>query len=121
MKKSAIKKASENLNKAAPVLKASNVVAKKAPVKKAPVKRSTRQKVVEQMKSQLDIQVGGDHYKLMGHHQPVEVLQTWLTPEEFRGYMKGTAISYLARKKADTDDIGKAQHTLAMLQEILNQ
>lgn len=49
--------------------------------------------------SVLEVQEGGDHYKKLGAYQPWEVLRAWLTPEEFRGYMKGTAIAYLARER----------------------
>ena len=65
--------------------------------------------------SALDTQIGGDHYKKLGDYQPWEVLRRWLTPEEFRGFMKGTAIAYLAREKdkGGTQDIEKAMHTLA--------
>jgi hypothetical protein len=71
--------------------------------------------------SVLDIQEGGDHYKKLGAYQPWEVLRRWLTPEEFRGYMKGTAIAYLAREqdKGGTLDIKKAGHTLQGLVELL--
>ena len=71
--------------------------------------------------SALDIQEGGDHYKKLGAYQPWEVLRRWLTPEEFRGYMKGTALSYLAREhdKGGLEDIKKASHTLQGLIEIL--
>ena len=71
--------------------------------------------------SALDTQVGGDHYKTMGAYQPWEVLRHWLTPEEFRGYMKGTAIAYLAREqdKGGMLDIKKAGHTLQGLVELL--
>lgn len=64
--------------------------------------------------SALDIQHGGDHYKKLGDYQPWQVLKVWLTPEEFRGYMKGTAIAYLAREgdKGGILDIKKAAHTL---------
>lgn len=66
--------------------------------------------------SALDIQEGGDHYKKLW-----EVLRRWLTPEEFRGYMKGTAIAYLAREqdKGGMLDIKKACHTLHGLVELL--
>jgi len=62
----------------------------------------------------LDTQIGGAHYKELGDYQPWEVLKHWLTPEEFRGYIKGTAIAYLAReaKKGGDQDIAKADHTL---------
>ena len=71
--------------------------------------------------SALDTQVGGDHYKKLGAYQPWEVLRHWLTPEEFRGYMKGTAIAYLAREqdKGGMLDIKKAGHTLQGLVELL--
>ena len=71
--------------------------------------------------SALDTQVGGDHYKKLGAYQPWEVLRRWLTPEEFRGYMKGTAIAYLARErdKGGMVDISKAVHTLEGLVELL--
>ncbi|WP_242629800.1 DUF3310 domain-containing protein [Xanthomonas oryzae] len=49
--------------------------------------------------SALEHQVGGNHYSKLGDYQPWEVLRRWLTPEEFRGYMKGTAIAYLARER----------------------
>ena len=66
--------------------------------------------------SALDVQDGGDHYKKLW-----EVLRRWLTPEEFRGYMKGTAIAYLAREqdKGGMLDIRKAGHTLQGLVELL--
>jgi hypothetical protein len=49
------------------------------------------------------------------------VLQHWLTPEELRGYMKGTAIAYLARErdKGGDIDIEKAMHTLQGLLELM--
>ena len=68
----------------------------------------------------LDVQVGGDHYKKMGHHQPWEVLATWMTPDELRGYMKGTVIAYLARErdKGGDIDIEKVQHTIQLWQQV---
>jgi len=70
--------------------------------------------------SALDIQIGGEHYKQMADYQPWEVLRQWLTPEEFRGFMKGTAIAYLARErsKGGMQDIEKAAHTLQGLIEL---
>jgi len=71
----------------------------------------------------IDIQIGGDHYKKLGNYQPWLVLQEWLTPEEFRGYMKGTAIAYLAREKdkGGAQDIAKAAHTLRGWLEMTNE
>ena len=67
-------------------------------------------------------QVDGNHYLAMGDYQPWHVLQHWLTAEEFRGYMKGTAIAYLARERAKgkDKDIDKAAHTLQAFLEIVN-
>jgi len=64
--------------------------------------------------STLNTQHGGDHY------QPWLVLKNWLTPEEFRGYMKGTALAYLVREKdkGGNLDIDKAIHTLQALLEL---
>ncbi len=61
----------------------------------------------------LDTQVGGDY-------QLWQVIKQLLTPEEFRGYMKGTAIAYLARErdKGGMEDIDKAGHTLQGLIEM---
>jgi hypothetical protein len=70
--------------------------------------------------SAISEQVGGDHYKKLGAYQPVEVLKRWLTPEEFRGYMKGTAIVYLARErdKGGDEDITKSGHTVRLWEEL---
>lgn len=69
-----------------------------------------------------DTQVGGAHYKDMGQFQPWNVLAHWLTPEEYRGYQKGVAISYLARErgKGGDQDIRKAAHHLQRLVEELD-
>lgn len=62
-------------------------------------------------------QVGGDHYARMSV-QPWDAMEAWLTPEQFEGYMLGSAIKYLARagKKGDAQqDIEKARHYLDRL------
>jgi hypothetical protein len=73
---------------------------------------------VEQQSTTMDTQVGGDHYKTMGV-QPWEAMEAWFTPEEYRGYHKGTAIGYIAReqRKGGLDDIKKAIHHLQRLVE----
>ena len=70
--------------------------------------------------SPLDVQEGGDHYKKLGEYQPWEVLSRWMTPEELKGYGKGTAIAYLAREadKGGRLDIKKAVHTLQLYLEL---
>lgn len=64
-------------------------------------------------------QVGGSHYRDM-QMQPWDVMQAVLTPEEFRGFLKGNVIKYAMRqgKKEGTDDAGKAQHYAQKLSEI---
>ena len=64
-------------------------------------------------------QVGGDHYSKLAI-TPWEALQAWLTPEEFRGYLKGEAIVYLARElsKNGPQDVAKAAHVLQKLMEV---
>jgi|APGre2960657373_1045057.scaffolds.fasta_scaffold08736_5 hypothetical protein len=65
-----------------------------------------------------DLQVSGTHYKDMGM-QPWAVMKAVLTPEEFRGFLKGNIIKYAMRqgKKAGSDDTGKAQHYALKLDE----
>lgn len=67
-----------------------------------------------------DIQIGGSHYKDLGQFQPWDVLRAWLTPDEYRGWMKGNALVYLARErnKGGIVDVEKAMHTLSKLVEV---
>ena len=65
-----------------------------------------------------DMQVGGNHYKEMDP-QPWEVMQSLLTPEEFRGYLKGNMIKYAMRQgKKDSPDSGKYWHYKKKLGEL---
>lgn len=68
-----------------------------------------------------DMQVGGHHYQDMGDFQPWNVLRAWLTPDEYRGWMKGNAIVYLARErqKGGDQDVAKALHHLQKLLEVI--
>lgn len=70
--------------------------------------------------SALNSQVGGEHYKKLGAYQPWEVLAKWMSPEELKGFMKGTVISYLAREqdKNGIEDIKKAGHTIQLYLEL---
>lgn len=63
-------------------------------------------------------QVGGSHYKDMPM-QPWDVMQAVLTPEEFRGFLRGNVIKYSMRagRKAGSDDATKAQHYIQKLRE----
>lgn len=71
-------------------------------------------------RSALDTQEGGDHYRKLGAYQPWEVLAKWMTPDELRGFAKGTVIAYLAREqdKGGRLDIKKAMHTLQIYLEL---
>jgi hypothetical protein len=86
-------------------------------------KTAVRNHISEQhgaLESALNEQEGGDHYKKMGQYQPWEVFHKWLTPEELKGFMKGTVIAYLAREdeKGKRLDIEKAKHTLELYLEL---
>ena len=73
--------------------------------------------------SALDKQQGGDHYAKLGEYQPWIVLSKWMTPEELRGFAKGTVIAYLAREqdKGGRLDIEKAMHTLQIYLELTEE
>jgi hypothetical protein len=65
------------------------------------------------------LQIGGDHYKNMGV-QPWKAMESWMTPEQFAGFLRGNAIKYLARcdAKGGLDDIKKARHYIDKLVEV---
>ena len=65
------------------------------------------------------LQIGGDHYKNMGV-QPWKAMESWMTPEQFAGFLRGNAIKYLARcdVKGGIDDIRKARHYIDKLVEV---
>lgn len=63
-------------------------------------------------------QVGGDHYRKLAI-QPWAAMEAWMTPEQFKGYLIGCAIKYLARNKNDAaEDHRKAAHYLQKLIEV---
>lgn len=68
------------------------------------------------------IQVGGTHYKDRTI-QPWEAMESWLSHEEFIGYLRGNVVKYLARcnEKGGVDDLKKAQHYLGKLIELLTK
>lgn len=65
-----------------------------------------------------DMQVGGDHYKSKTI-QPWDAMQAWMSLDEFRGFLRGNAIKYLAREKdkGGVTDIKKAMHYMKKLLE----
>ena len=67
-----------------------------------------------------DFQVGGTHYKDM-QVQPWDIMESVLTPEEFRGYLKGCIIKYGMRQgHKDEHDADKCNHLRLKLKEVLN-
>ncbi len=71
----------------------------------------------------LDTQIGGDHYKKMGEYQPWQVFEKWMSSEELKGFMKGTAIGYLSREqdKGGRQDIEKAMHTIQLYLQLTKE
>jgi len=63
-------------------------------------------------------QVGGDHYLKM-NPQPIELLRSWLAPDEYAGFLRGNIIKYLARykEKGGVRDLEKAKQYLDWLIE----
>jgi hypothetical protein len=66
-----------------------------------------------------EVQVGGSHYKDMPV-QPWAVMEAVLTPEEFKGFLKGNIIKYSMRagRKDGSDDGNKALHYIQKLEEM---
>lgn len=60
--------------------------------------------------------VNPEHYKA-GGIETIDYLRAKLTPEEFRGFLKGNAIKYLTRaeRKGGAEDYGKAAWYASML------
>ena len=69
-----------------------------------------------------DHQVGGTHYASKSI-QPWAAMESWMTHEEFQGFLRGNVIKYIARDKGDmTDglqDLKKARHYLDKLIETI--
>jgi len=69
-------------------------------------------------------QVGGTHYKDMAV-QPWDVMEAWMTKEQFNGFLMGSAMAYMARVntvgksgKGGRQDVAKAAHYLEKWLEI---
>jgi hypothetical protein len=70
-------------------------------------------------------QIGGEHYN-SATIQPWNAIRAWMTDDEFRGFLIGNAIKYLARAgKKDNNslksDILKARHYLDKLLDTLDE
>ena len=72
------------------------------------------------LEKQLASQAGSTHY-VTKSIQPWTAMESWMSPEEFEGFLRGNVIKYIARYK-DKDgikDIFKAKHYLEKLLECL--
>jgi len=67
-----------------------------------------------------NLQIGGDHYATKAI-QPWDAMESWLSPPQFEGYLRGCALKYLARypDKNGIEDVKKARHYLDKLIEHL--
>jgi hypothetical protein len=66
-----------------------------------------------------DMQVGGEHYRTKDI-QPWTAMQAWMTPEQFKGFLWGNVIKYIARwqDKGGVEDLRKARHYMDKLIEV---
>lgn len=66
-------------------------------------------------------QIGGGHY-IDKKIQPWAAMEAWMTPDEFKGFLKGNAIKYLARcnDKGGLEDVMKARHYINKLIEVMH-
>lgn len=73
---------------------------------------------VEPVRTVRDTQIGGDHYRTKAI-QPWDAMEAWMSEEQFRGFLRGNAIKYLARcdDKGGIEDLKKAGHYIAKLTE----
>ncbi len=65
------------------------------------------------------VQVGGSHYS-KHKIQPWAAMEAWMSPEEFKGYLRGNVVKYIARcnDKGGREDILKAKHYIEKLLEV---
>jgi hypothetical protein len=69
-----------------------------------------------------DTQIGGSHYASKTI-QPLEVMRSWMTPEQFKGYLRGNIIKYSCRcdDKGGSVDIRKLIQYAEVLAEVMEQ
>lgn len=71
-----------------------------------------------------DRQVGGDHYKQLAV-EPWKAMKSWLTSEEWIGFLRGNIIKYHARansgKGSREENLAKAAHYQQQLTETLEE
>lgn len=64
------------------------------------------------------------HYELWPETEAIDVIQSALTPEEFKGYLKGNVLKYKLRvgDKPDQDvdkEIAKSHHYRSLLRHLM--
>jgi hypothetical protein len=66
-----------------------------------------------------DYQLGGDHYTSKDV-QPWDAMESWMTEEQFKGFLQGNVIKYIARyqDKGGVLDLQKCKHYLDKLIEV---
>ena len=66
-----------------------------------------------------DMQVGGEHYQSKSI-QPWDAMEAWMTKEQFKGFLWGNVIKYIARwqDKGGVEDLRKARHYMDKLIEV---
>ena len=66
-----------------------------------------------------DMQVGGEHYQSKTK-QPWDAMEAWMTKEQFKGFLWGNVIKYIARwqDKGGVEDLRKARHYMDKLIEV---
>ena len=67
-------------------------------------------------------QVGGTHYTRTAL-QPWDVMEDWMTSEQFKGFLRGNVIKYVYRagsKGIEVEDFKKAQHYLQKLINVID-
>lgn len=66
-----------------------------------------------------DNQIGGLHY-VSKEIQPWAAMESWMSAAQFKGFLRGNCIKYLARcdDKGGVDDLRKARHYLDKLIEM---
>ena len=64
-------------------------------------------------------QVGGEHYTSK-EIQPWDAMQSWMTEDQYRGYLIGNVVKYIARfqDKGGVLDLQKCKHYLDKLIEV---
>ena len=66
-----------------------------------------------------EYQLGGNHYTSKDI-QPWDAMQSWMTEEQFKGFLIGNVIKYIARfqDKGGVLDLQKCKHYLDKLIEV---